>query len=361
MIELALLMGLGAVGYMLATQEPQEGFALQPRPTERHTDVVVHKQDKGHSNQVPFFGARVTQSMYSGATDQLLDNHTGAGKEYFQKRETQSFFDIKTGTGNPFGQPVESDFIQSRMDAGTQMRNTFPIDQTHVAPGINAGYTNLGSGGFQQDAAREYALPPTTDELRIATRPKVTFSSEPVPGVAVVTKPGIQAPVNKNRPDKFAVLGMERVNTAVGQQVAAKVYSEVPMKDQARDSTTVQYYGSGNGAGGVWSTYLRAFTEPFQEFMKLTADGRPNPAGPIGSGNSVGAHQISFQTRKDETVLSDAARFNVPTSIVTAGSEHLGSYRYKDPLQQDVHLERTHPYVIEAHQNNPYSKPLNSY
>jgi len=98
MIELALLMGLGAVGYMLATQEPREDFTLQPRPTLQHTDVVVHKQGKGHSNQVPFFGARVTQSMYSGATDQILDTHTGAGKEYFQKRETQSFFDVKTGT-----------------------------------------------------------------------------------------------------------------------------------------------------------------------------------------------------------------------------------------------------------------------
>jgi hypothetical protein len=360
MIELALLMGLGAVGYMLATQEPKEEFTLQPRPTPQHTDVVVHKQGKGHSNQVPFFGARVTQSMYSGATDQILDTHTGAGKEYFQKRETQSFFDVKTGTGNPFGQQVESDFIQSRMDAGTQMRNTFPIDQTHVAPGLNAGYTNLGSGGYQQDTGREYALPPTTDELRIATRPKVTFSSEPVPGAATVTKPGIQAPVNKNRPDKFAVLGMERANTTVGQQVANSMYPTVPMKDQARDSTTVQYYGTGNGAGGVWSTYLRAFTEPFQEFMKLSADGRPGPAGPQGSGNSIGAHQISVHTRKDESVLSDATRFNVPTSIVTAGSEHLGSYRYKDRLQQDVHLERTHPYVVEAHQKNPYSKPLNS-
>ena len=361
MIELALLTGLGAVGYMLATQEPtKEGFELQPRPTEKHTDAVVHKQDKGHSNQVPFFGARVTQSMYSGATDQLLDNHTGAGKEYFQKRETQSFFDVKTGTGNPFGQQVETDFIQSRMDAGTQMKNVFPIEQTHVAPGLNAGYTNLGSGGFQQDAGREYALPPTTDELRIATRPKVTFSSEPVPGAAVVTRPGIQAPVNKNRPDKFAILGMERANTTVGQQVASAMYPEVPMKDQARDSTTVQYYGSGNGAGGVWSSYLRAFTEPFQEFMKLTADGRPGPAGPGGSGNSTGAHQISFQTRKDESVLSDATRFNVPTSYVTSGSEHLGSYRYNEPLQQDVHLERTSPYVVEAHQNNPYSQPLNS-
>jgi hypothetical protein len=361
MIELALLLSLGAVGYVLATQEPQkEEFVSLSRPTQQHTDLVIHKQDKGHSNQVPFFGARVTQSMYSGATDQLLDNHTGAGKEYFQKRETQSFYDVKAGTGNPFGQQVESDFIQSRMDAGTQMRNVFPIEQTLVGPGINDGYTNLPSGGYQQDVMREYVLPRTTDEQRVVTNPKITYSTQPVPGASSVTKPGIQAPVNKNKPDKFAVLGMDRANTTVGQQVASTLYPVVPMKEQARDTTTTQYYGSGNGSGGVWSTYLRAFTEPFQEFMKLTAEGRPGPAGPQGSGNSVGSHQISFLTRKDESVLSDATRFNVPVSTINAHSEHLGSVRYTEPLQQDINLERTHPYVIEAHQKNPYTKPLTS-
>jgi hypothetical protein len=97
MIELALLLGLGAVGYVLAVQPPvQEEFvSQQPRPTEQYTDNVVHSQKvNGHGNETPFFGSRVTQSMYSGGTDTILDNHTGAGKEYFQKRETKSFFDI---------------------------------------------------------------------------------------------------------------------------------------------------------------------------------------------------------------------------------------------------------------------------
>ena len=46
MIELALLLSLGAVGYMLAIQEPQqEQFQnLQPRSTLKHIDNVVHNQ-----------------------------------------------------------------------------------------------------------------------------------------------------------------------------------------------------------------------------------------------------------------------------------------------------------------------------
>jgi len=369
MIELALLLSLGAVGYMLAVQEPQseseskEGFTpLAPRPTSEHSENVVHKQQpKGHSNEVPFFGPRVTQSMYSGGTNHILDSHAGAGKEYFQKRETTSFYDVKPGGGNPFGQQVETDFMQSRMVTGQQMKNVFPIDRVNVGPGVNDGYTNIPKGGYQQDHMREYALPKTTDEIRVETKPKLSYTLDPVPGKNQITQPGIQAPVNKNKPDKFALLGMDRANTAVGAQVAQALYPEQALKEQARETTTVQYYGGGGGREGFWASYIRAFTEPYQEFMKLTAEGRPGPAGANGSGLSVGAEMISSQTKKDESVLSDATRFNVPQQIINGHAEHLGSIRYNEPLQQDVNTQRNGNYVIEAHQNNPYSQPLNSF
>jgi hypothetical protein len=362
MAEIALILALGAVGYALSKDEFIEGFKTAPRPLEDNTDDVLHSQGKGHSNEVPFFGARVTQSMYSGATDHVLDNHTGAGKEYFQKRETESFYDTKPGTGNPFGQQTETDFQQSRMVTGMQAKNVFPIQQTLVgAAGSNAGYTNEGQGGFQQDQLREWTLPPTTDEIRIASRPKLTFTSDPVPGVNVVTQPGIQAAVNKNKPDKFAILGMDRANTAVGAQVAPRLHAEQPMKAQARETSSVEYYGSAGGQEGLWASYIRSFTEPFQEFMKLTTEGRPGPAGLKGSGHSIGADTYSAQTRRDDTVFSDASRFNPPKSAFTADSQHLGSFKYNEPLQQDIHVERNHPGILDALQNNPLALPLNAY
>lgn len=363
MAEIALVLALGALGFSLANNDPyKEDFSVQPRPTEQHTDEVTHSQvTAGHNNEVPFFGPRVTQAMYSGGTDHILDSKTGAGKEYFQKRETFSMFDIKAGTGNPFGQQVETDFEQSRMVTGMQTKNVFPIEQVRVGPGSNAGYTNLGNGGFQQDQLREWALPPTTDELRVVSKPKLSYSTEPTPGVNRVTLPGIQAQVNKNKPDKFAVLGMDRVNTAVGAQTAPMIYPEQPMKTQARETTGVEYFGSGGGQEGHWASYIRAFTEPFQEFMKLTAEGRPGPAGAQGTGTVLGADQYSIQTKKDESVLSDAARFMVPKSAVTPDGQHLGSYRYNEPLQQDIHVERNHPSTIDAFKQNPYTQSLNSF
>ena len=102
MIELALLAGLGTLGYVLASQshsKKPEGFELDtPVSSQEAVSIDTTPEGKGHSNQVPYFGANVTQSMYSAASDNILDNHTGAGKEYFQKREVKSLYDAKPGT-----------------------------------------------------------------------------------------------------------------------------------------------------------------------------------------------------------------------------------------------------------------------
>jgi len=363
MIELALLLGLGAVGYLLAKDDKEEfaNLALSPRETVDHKDPIVHTQEsKGHSNEVPFFGSNQTQSMYSGGTNHVMDNHTGAGKEYFQKQEVRSFFDAKPGTGQPFGNANESDFMQSRMVTGQNMKNVFPIDQVQVGPGVNDGFTNIPKGGFQQDTMREYALPRTTDEQRVVTKPKLTYEPPMIRGVNAVTVPGIQADVKKNRPDKFALLGMDRANTAVGAQTAPKLYAEQPMKSQARETTSVDYMGGGNANAGVMESYIRSFTEPFQEFMKLTAEGRPNPAGPQGSAMSTGADMYSAQTKKDEGVLSDASRFNSGMVATSVAAQHLGSYRFKEPLKEDVGVERNEPSILNAFHNNPYSQKLTS-
>ena len=342
MVEVALLLGLGAVGYMLAVGQPKnerESFitsSVSP-PVQEQRDEIDHSQDRaGHNNEVPFFGARVTQSMYSGATEGILDTWTGAGKEYTQKREVKSFFDAKPGTGKPFRQPVETDFEQSRMVSGQNMKNVFPIQQVQVGPGADDGYTNLPKGGFQQDQLHNFMLPKTTDELRIETKPKLSFEPDPVPGKNFITQPGIQAAVTKNKPDKFAIYGMDRANTAVGVQTAPRIYAEQPMKIQARETTSTDYNGIAGGSA-VFSSYVRAFTEPFQEFMKLTTEGRPGPAGgATGTGFSVGADAYSIQTKKDESVLSDATRINPPVQRINAHTESMGSFSYKQPLDDDV-------------------------
>lgn len=367
MIELGLLLGLGALGYVLANQsQPKEhfdipfigtvGHAIRPAPVEEE------EPSKGHSNEVPFFGASVTQSMYSGATEGVMDNHTGAGKQYFQKREVKFLGDTKTGGQNPFGAPNESDFMQSRMVTGQRMNNTFPIDQVQVGPGVNDGYTNIPRGGYQQDAMHEFALPRTTDELRVFTKPKLSYEPPVIQGSAVVTQPGIQADVKKNKPDRFAVYGMDRANTAVGAQTAPRIYADQPMKQQDRETTSVFHMTPHSSGVSTFTSYIRAFTEPYQEFMRLTAQGRAGPAGSSGVGQSIGADQYSVQKKFDmDSVLTSATRYNVPQQILTADATHKGSYRYNAPLQEDINMERNGNEMLSAFHKNPYTQKLNSF
>lgn len=409
-MEVALFTGLGILGYMLGQQQqpkqaPKEMF-LNPRPMSDYNDEVQIESDpKGHNNMVPFFGAKITQNMYSGANEGILDSHTGAGTHYFQKREEKSFWDIAPGiTNSPFGSANESDFMQSRQVTSLRMNNTFPIDKVNVGPGIDDGYTNLPSGGYQQDRARDLTLPKTTDELRTANKPKLTYEDVPVPGAFYITKPGLQAPVNKNRPDRFGVLvnedgSMPYVNTAVGIQVAPASYPEQVRKTQQRESTSREYYGEGTAAQGGFLSYIRSFTEPFEQFMRLTVGehfGVGGGAGALDQGTYVvdpylvaytnpnrealtdtdwkspsglvinqPAGQQSYNVavrRTDEAAMFDAARPNGAANTIAepAHTQQLGSYRYTEPRQQDIEVIRNDPGILDAFRQNPYTQSLAS-
>ncbi len=386
-MEAALFLALAALGYTLAPQIAEErkkkGWTdpekinpietyVNPKMTSPITDfTTVVQSATGHNNMVPFFGARQTQSTYNGATDGILDTYTGTGRHtFFHKEEAPAFFKPEAGTGLPWGKQVETDLEQSRMVPSLRTNNVFPIEPVLVGPGVNDGYTNLPSGGYQQDAIREYALPKTTDEIRVANKPKITYSADPVPGANFITEMGLQAPVKKNRPDRFQVLqaadgSLPHVNTTLGQQVASAIYPTQVMKLQDRESTSVAYNGAGQAAAGGYLSYIRAFTEPFQEFMKLTVEGRPTPGGPVGGMNNIAAGQqsVNVQTHRDESLLNNSRAFEAP--LMTFGGQapsaaQMGSVKYVVPLQEDIYTQRNEPSILDAFKKNPYTQSLNS-
>lgn len=384
-MEVALLLGLAALGYALAPQiaaeqrkrggggqaklNPKETF-LSPQPFNQTDKVTIIQASEGHNNMVPFFGANQTQSTYSGATDGILDTYTGTGKNsFFHKEEAPAFFKPEAATGLPWGKQVETDFEQSRMVTSMRTANTFPIDQVQVGPGVNDGFTNLPSGGYQQDTMREFALPRTTDELRVANKAKVTYSADPTPGAHYITDMGLQAPVKKNRPDRFQVLqaadgSLPHLNTTMGQQVAAAIYPTSIMKVQDRETTSVEYEGTATTAAAGGLSYIRAFTEPFQQFMKLTVEGRAAPGGPVG-GMTVqgGPESYAVQTHRDETLLVNSRSFEAP--LMTFGGQapsasQQGSVKFTVPLQEDINVQRNESSILDAFKKNPYTQSLNS-
>jgi hypothetical protein len=414
MIEVALFTGVGLLGYILATQYKEEkplvvreGFTdatVPPNSAITRNDSVTYSQDsKGHNNMVPFFGARVTQNMRAGANSPILDSHSGTGTDYFQKREVQTFYDVVPGQGLPFGNQNESDFFQSRMVAGKNMHNVSPIEQVRVAPGVNDGYNNLGSGGYQQfTAAQEFAKPRTTDEMRTANKPKLSYDSPVIPGSYFITQPGLQAPVMKNRPDTFQVLSdkdsgeLLYLNTTTGAQVAPASFPEQMFKEQQRETTNIEYYGTG-GASFTFANYIREFTEPFEQFMRLTVGEWSGPGGGAGAategtyltdqylvaytnpgrelsamtnymtpGNiqvNAGEGQMgAVKVNKDENMMVNVRQFVDPANVVSTGSttQQQGEYRFNEPLPQDQEIKNMDPSILDAFRSNPYTQSLTS-
>jgi hypothetical protein len=413
MIQIALFTGLGLLGYILATQynstrrNPKETF-LTPRPLNKFNDSVQLTQaPQGHNNMVPFFGAKVTQNLQAGANNGILDSFAGSGKEHFQKREIASLYDVAPGMGIPFGNANESDFYQSRMVGGMRMNNVAPIEKQRVGPGINDGYTDAPSGGYQQfNELQEYIKPRTTDELRTANKPKLSYDMPVIPGAHYITNPGLQAPVNKNRPDTFAVLtetdsagnvSMPYLNTTTGAQVAPAAFAAQIQKEQQRESTNIEYYGAG-GAAFSFSSYVRAFTEPFEQFMKLTVgewfgsgggSGGAYPEGTYivdpylaaytnpgreasmltnyqGPGYiAVGTGASSYgavKTNKDEEQLINIRQFVDPANVVgtAATALQIGAQKFLEPLQQDIEVSRIGSEILDAFRSNPYTHSLQS-
>jgi hypothetical protein len=91
-------------------------------------------------------------------------------------------------------------------------------------------------------SSAEYALPRTTDEMqRIVTKPKAViraYLSFLAPARCDSARRAGECRDRQNRPDRFAVLGMDRANTAVGAQARVSAhYPEQVMKTQARETT----------------------------------------------------------------------------------------------------------------------------
>jgi len=378
-MDVVLLMGLAALGYALATPKKRRdapasdaivGKELYTPLSEM--EVAVVQAVTGHNNMVPFFGANRTQTTFSDGHESLLDKYTGMGANtFFRKEEAAAFFEPEAGRGNPWKAPVETEFERSRQVTSMAMKNVAPIDRVQVGPGINDGYTNLPSGGLNQGIeSREYQLPKTTDEIRVATKPKLTYHADPVPGGRNVKEMGLQAPVKKNKPDRFQILqaadgSLPHLNTTTGQQMAASIYPEFVMKSQNRPETAAQFMGGVGKSTGGYESYIRSFTEPYQQFMKLTTEGRAAPGGPVGGmGVNSGPEAYTVQTHRDESTHVNYRSFETP--LVGRGGQApqaslQGSVKYDEPVGQSVQIDRvTVPGLLDAYKSNPYTQSLQS-
>jgi hypothetical protein len=170
------------------------------------TGTTIPADQFTHNNMVPFFGGRVKQNMRAAANNSLLDTYTGAGYTQIAKKEVETMFDYQRPFGNPFGLESSTDFIESRINTPRARNGERPFEPTRVGPAVGEEYGMTGKGGFQQFEVNEIMRPRTTDQLRTADNPKLSYNAPVVPGSRFVTNPADNpGEVRHYRPDRFYI------------------------------------------------------------------------------------------------------------------------------------------------------------
>jgi len=209
------------------------------------TGLPMKPEEFTHANMVPFFRGNLKQNMSDTANRNILDNHTGGGFFQQKKREIGAMFDqTKEPTGVPFGSEIATDFMQGRVVAPTNRAGERPFEQIRVGKGLGEGFTSNPSGGYQQANALDYARPRSTDELRTANNPKLTYKGVAIRGANFITKPGTIGEVRKHLPDKFYINEKgERNFTTTGANLKATERPVQVLRDTTRPETTKEYEG----------------------------------------------------------------------------------------------------------------------
>jgi hypothetical protein len=211
--------------------------------------VEIPRDEFKHNNQVPYFGSKVRQNTSPNAHSQVMERFTGGFDEeiWKNKREAEPLFKPSVDVGYVNGAPQQLDTLLDRYEPGRIRNNERPFEPLNVGPGLDAGYNADGVGGFQQ-FDRDFILPRTVDELRVATKPKETYGGRTLPGAGIAQR-GKTGEMNKNRADTFFVNTPDRYFTTVGAETRETARAEYEVKDTNRTETsTNSYVGSANAA-----------------------------------------------------------------------------------------------------------------
>jgi hypothetical protein len=203
------------------------------------TGDPIHPNSFTHNNMTPYFGSNVKQNLDEFSTRGIFENFTGTQDTYQKKQEQGLLFEPQKNMGNVYGTGSLDGFMLDRYYVSNIRSNETPIEKVYVGPGLNQGYTNEPSGGFQQADSQDYVMPKTTDEIRVKTDPKISYYGRVVSG-AKIAKPTKIGTVYKNKPDTFYIQEPDRYFTTTGQVIAMEQRPCIVTKYTNRKTTELK-------------------------------------------------------------------------------------------------------------------------
>jgi hypothetical protein len=161
-----------------------------------------------------------------------------------QKQEIAPMFVPEKNIKNVYG---DKQFLQ-KMDENLDRyipsllrTNEAPTEKVYVTPGLNLGYNEVATFGFQ-DPVR--ALPKTTNELRAKNKPKLTYDRPVVSGKAI-TQNGTSRPnQNKNLPELVVYNEDGQRNFGAKAIVVGEMARPIYLLGRALRSFSTQFFGA---------------------------------------------------------------------------------------------------------------------
>lgn len=286
----------------------------------------VDRSSFKHNNMVPFNGGKVKGYTYKvNMAESVLDNMTGSGTQMIKKVEQAPLFKPEENVTWTHGMPNQSDFLQSRVAPGLRNNNVKPFESMQVGPGLNQGYSNEGSGGFNSGMEfRDQWLPKNVDELRVATNPKLEYDLNGLqgPSYSHVQNVGIIGRVEKQRPDTFFLNTPDRWFTTVNGEKAERQRPEEELGIVKRNSCDMNMNLAGP-AGPInnEANYVPPNFEPSKRQKSETTDvGASNASknGPATLDSLLSGTYTNYNNNRTTTTQADTFRSGFSGAIGAA-------------------------------------------
>lgn len=233
----------------LYEQNVRKGISVGRNPQEIYslTGNYLDSEQFKHNNMVPFNGGKIKSYTYDTKfAEVILDNMVGNSSQTIKKIEQAPLFKPEANMNWAYGAPNNSDFYQSRVNPVMRNNNVKPFDSLYVGPGLDQGYGVNGSNGFNSGMeARDKWLPPTVDQLRVATNPKMEYEliNHEGPAESTIKNVGILGRVEKQKPDTYFINTQDRWLTTTSDEKGVRLRPIEEMGVLRRNDIKTDYVG----------------------------------------------------------------------------------------------------------------------
>ena len=172
--------------------------------------------------------------------DTKMDLFTGSQTiSWKKKNENTALFEPSKDVSFTNGMPIYPDEMKDRFEPSRYHQHARPMEPIKVTPGLNLDYDEVGTDGFQPSYRPTQK---TVDEMRVASKPKISYEGRTIDGQKGVTGP-IQAPVNKYRPYSFKITSLKDLLPTSDVNSGPKIQDNVTAKDTSRSFQHDEYTG----------------------------------------------------------------------------------------------------------------------